>query len=397
MFIFDNLPRWQIPPGFMRRVHRTSMRLRHPDGHKFIVGETANKNAGRGNRVTFALMDEAAFFEGFNKVWAGLVNTTRHVAAVSSESLDISDGFTRLANGDVEPAPTLFPFEWWECPYHLDDWLNDVKERFALEPWRFDQEVLRNARSGNLNYIYPQAETKKITPLLFFRHGMGQLVCGIDPGQRDNTALVWGQDSISDGHFNILESYQNSRKPAGFYASIMTGVPRSDYYEHYGPREMELMETIRGWNVVPTYYGDTYGGNSLGSTTDSFYDVLFDFGIDVNLDRTPTGKMTAMQSSHRFRPGRREALRQLIPRMEFADSEGARNVLICLKNHKFAPIAPNSTVLSEEPVKDATVHIASACEYIAVNIRTSGDYQMAAAARSLRSGDNLIEGIVRYS
>lgn len=397
MFIFDNLPKWMIPIGFVRRTHKTALRLRHPDGRKFIVGETANRNAGRGNRVTFALMDEAAFFENFNKVWAGLVNSTRHVAAVSSESLEIGDGFTRLAGGEIEPQPTLFPFEWWECPYHLDDWLNDIKERFALEPWRFDQEVLRNARAGNTNYIYSQAANKEITPYLFFRNGNGPLICGIDPGQRDNTALIWAQDAISDGHFNILESYQNTKKPAGFYGSIMNGVPLNQFAEHYGVRELELMDTIRNWGVIPSYYGDTYGMSSLGASTDSFYDVLWDMGIQVNPDRTPAGKMTATQNSHRFRPGRREALRQLIPRMEFADSQGARAVWMALRNHRFAPVTPNSTTLSDEPVKDDTVHLVSALEYIAVNIRSSADYQMAAAARSLREGGNLSEGIVRYS
>lgn len=387
MFLFDNLPRWMIPQGFNRRKHKTKLRLAHPDGKKYIVGESANQNAGRGNRVSFALMDEAAFFQGgMARVWSGLINTTRHVAAVSTESLEFTEDFTRLANGEIDPPPTRFAWDWWQCPYHLDEWFKQTRDSMALEPWRFDQEVLRNAQAGITTLIYSQATHKQARHDIIFHPGAGTLICGIDPGQRDHTALIWGQDSLIDGKFNCLESYENNYKPAGFYASIMNGVPRSEYGQLYGEREIELMDLIRRWAVSPTYYGDTYGFNSLGAQADSFYDVLASNDIFVDVERTPAGVMTAMQNSHRFRPGRREAVRQLLPRTEFADSIGALSVLRALKRHKFKPIAPNSTTMSDEPVKDDTVHLVAAFEYIAVNMRDGSDFAAAVNARNLRAG-----------
>jgi hypothetical protein len=67
--------------------------------------------------------------------------------------------------------------------------------------------------------------------------------------------------------------------------------------------------------------------------------------------------------------GRREAMRELLPEIEIADTVGARRVLRALQEHKFRPEDRPSQSAPKTPLHDWTSHLVSALEYVAVNLR----------------------------
>lgn len=394
MFILERLPDWMLPRGYSRRLHKTDMLLKHPDGLKFITGESTNENAGRGNRASIAFLDEAAFMRNLEEVYTGLINSTRHIVMVSSESIDTNRHFHEITSGRVQPSPTVFEFNWWECPWHDDAWLCEQKAKFALNMNKFYREVLRNPLQGSTTTIYSVPERSKPSADYFYIRNAGPLVVQMDPGIRDDFAMVFAQDNMLTGDYVILDAYQNTGMDAKFYVSLIQGIQISRDDFHYGADEQRIMQAFRAWNDPSViFYGDVYGNNRMGAKAQSVYDVFRDAGYYVNIDRTPEGKLTANQTTARSIQGRRGYLRDLMPRIKFADTPGAILVHQALQYHKLKEMPEGSIYATDESEKDWTSHIVAALEYGAVHRSRSMAFDLAAGLRSGDRAGSLESGI----
>ena len=368
-FLLDRLPRWMLPAKYTKESCRFKLMLAHPTSSNQIDGESTTSNAARGGRATWVGFDEAAFIPDFFAAWSGAANSTDHRFAVSSESIDVGTDFYDLQSGKksngVTPAP--FVMEWWENLNHTIGWYEQMRERFAVTPDRFEREVNRNPLAGNTTIVYPKALDLHGGSEFRWRPNGGKLYVGIDPGLDDDTAMIWAQADPGSDLLFIVNGYSNRAKPADFYGSIATGQLVSGEWD-YDSYDLDLMDWTK---LLPmaTWYGDTYGKNVMGATLDSFYDRLRKgFHIYVNADRTPADRDTADLQQARSLLGRRQALMKLLPRLRFADTPGAMQVLDALQSHKFAP-RKSRIAVQQKPLHDDTSHYVSALEYLAVHLQ----------------------------
>jgi hypothetical protein len=366
-FLWQRLPNWMMPEGFDPIGHRMKLTLINPNNGNMIVGESTTSNAVRGGRATWVGYDEAAFIPDFDLAWAATANATNHRFAVSSESLEKGPHFYKLRTGsDMQHRPSVLGLDWWQHPGHDREWLVDMKQRFSANPEEYYAEVLRDPHTGSSTWVYPSANEKKPVPNIEYKNG-NPIIVGVDPGFNDETAIVWIQHNLKNGKYEILNSYVNRRMPADFYGTILTGTPTEGDWQ-YTEADYEIMAWTRSL-PQPTYYGDVYGDNTSGATLDSFYSRLRRFGIHVNVDRVPGSDVTPYRMSARSFKGRREALREMLPTVEFSDSVGSRRVLRALQEHRFRPEDRPMQSSPKTPLHDWTSHLVSALEYVAVNIK----------------------------
>lgn len=76
-FLHFNLPRWLMPPGFVRSQHRQRMHLVNPATHSVIDGESTTGNFARGDRRTAIMLDEFAAVEQGHQVLSATRDATR--------------------------------------------------------------------------------------------------------------------------------------------------------------------------------------------------------------------------------------------------------------------------------------------------------------------------------
>lgn len=366
--LLQRLPPWMMPAGFDWNIHSQKKYLENPANDNQITGETTTTSSATGDRVTFILFDEAARIPDFLQTYSVGGDSTDHRVAISTETMEVGPDFYLLRVGrDMDVHPKVVEHDWWLNPFHDAEWFERQRKRYDARPEAFASEILRDPRQAmGSTWVYPAAET--ITPNPDLRYTPGApLIVGIDPGFRDETAIVWLQDDPVTGHLIVLDAYQNRNMPADFYGTLLTGEMQSGEWD-YDHEELRILDFTRDLPRA-TYYGDVYGVNTLGATLDTFYSRLGKHGIYVNRDRTEDGKVTAFRMEARTFRGRREALRELIPRLRFADTPGARLTLRALQEHRFK--LDDKPVMTEptKPLHDWTSHLVASLEYVAVNLK----------------------------
>lgn len=373
--ILGGLPEWMLPEGFALRDKRynSDLILINPASSTQIKGESTNSNAGRSGRYTAIVVDEAAFVENFSPIWAGLGATTYHRIAVSSESLRLGPDFYNLGVGNKNPAhrrPALFTMDWWDHPMHDLAWLNAEKDRYEANNQLDDfyQEYLRDARAGNNAYVYPQAIDITIDPTVRYTD-MGILYASIDPGQRDQTAIVWIQEQA--GKYALIGAYEKSGVPAEFYTTIIKGEPDFNAGWHYTQNDIEFMDWTktlpRDYLTNGAFYGDVSGHSIHGATMDSVYSIFAKRGIRVNADRMPDGQAVGFRREARTHKGRQEALREILPMFVVAADHNAPYALRRLQENAYPQETGKGMTEPKAAKHDVSSHMTTALEYFAVH------------------------------
>jgi hypothetical protein len=388
--LMRDMPAWQMPPGFNVDIHDQKGILINPFNGNEIGGESTNTKAGRGDRVTWAWLDEAAAMPNLLTIWSTVAETTDHRFAVSTESVEEGTDFYDLGignKGESEARPFLVESDWFQNPLNDQAWFDRQKVRYAADPDAFQREILRDPHAGSSTWVYPWARTKEpdsdITPV----SGWPAFV-SIDPGFRDPTALVALQET-PNGEVNVVDAYAMEGKEADYFVpllkpelfaekdgfwfekSYMTWQPAGDDAQTFEDHERELA-FARTIAIIgkPTYIGDTYGESQTGATNDSVYSRWRKYGIYVNRDRAPAGDTSTDRKRTRTFAGRREALNDRANRFRFGATDGAKVCLKALKDNKYKPRSDRPTQTEPKvPLHDWTSHYVSALEFFAVHIR----------------------------
>lgn len=368
------LPNYLKPRGFVPSKHRIKLYLENPENGNTIAGESTTSNAGRGDRITAAFLDEAAQIPGLMDVWTGLADSTEHRFAGSTESLEQGTDFIDLRTGaESEYTPSVFIIDWWDHPLHDDAWYDRQKKRYAADPDGFEREIHRNPYVAS-QYVYPTVREKFPEPDLFWMPG-NPLFVGIDPGFDDSCALAFIQYNVAAERYEVLNGYTNRKMLADFYIPFLTGSMTDlegndlDEQYRYTDYERELVAWAESVNIRDAkFIGDLYGDNQSGAAADTWYGVWRKLGgIAVNRDRLPNGKAAAARMQARTLSGRRKALRWILPKLVFGDSVGARQVHMALANNVFD--TNNTDRIPERGMRrDGTTHYTSAVEYWAANM-----------------------------
>lgn len=366
-YMRERLPEWMKPPkADVRRIH---LSLTNAANGNVISGQSTTKRSSRATRSSWLGMDEADWFDEFADVWAASVASTDTRIAISSVGGTNGNTFYKLALSDELPLnerPMRIDIRWWHHPMHDDVWFEAEKTRYP-NPAKFKNEVLMDPFGDDTLFVYPQARTKSISPEIEYNRLWPQYT-SIDPGVRDDCGSVFIQEDPVNGWVDVLDAYVAAGKPADYYGSVFTGLPESGQWEYdeWALRLMPWMEARHAQGV--TFYGDVAGWNREAATADSFYSRLAKYKIYVRRDRLKDGMVAQSRMEARSYRGRREALMELIPRLRFADTQGASFVLEALRQHRYQDQGDKAVASEQQkPLHDWTSHVVSALEYYAVN------------------------------
>lgn len=390
--LMRDMPAWQMPVGWNPDMHDQKGFIGNPENGNELGGESTNTKAGRGDRVTWAWLDEAAAMPNLLTIWSTVAETTDHRLAVSTESVDEGTDFYELGignKGEGETRPYLLESDWWQNPLNDQEWFDRQRLRYAADPDAFQREILRNPHAGNSTWVYGWARTKEPDTDIRPVSGWPSYV-GIDPGYRDPTALVAMQEA-PNGDLNVVDAYAIEGKQADYFAPLLKPSLFADddptWAEKsylawtaksvdadgtaptfdYGEREIAFARTVAVLGR-PTYVGDTYGGSVAQASNDSVFTRWQRYGIVVHRNRQ-MGELAPSQKSPQFFPGRREALNDRANRFRFGATDGARICLKALKDHKYKPRSDRPQQSEpNKPLHDWTSHYVTALEFLAVYV-----------------------------
>lgn len=384
-FFMEHLPARLIPKGYDPKEHRFTRLLINPSNGNTISGDATTVKAGRGDRVTFILYDEAAAIPAFSEVWGTGQGTTDHRFAISTESIEEGDDWYRMwSSAKANNPDVVFELDWWRNPFMDNAWAKASRARAEADGLGhiWDREYGRDRMAGLGTYIYEYARSIRASNV-FHHPGMGKrLYCCIDPGLYDPTGIVWVQYDPGEDVYDVLDAYMRGSVESGYHASVMTGIPVSGSYE-YDDDALDIMRWTRTIRDPVIYVGDPYGENRGGSGGPTFYEGIA--SKSKELTGNPIYVMTSWEPEDRGFAGRHEALRELLPKMRFNDTPRVRRVLAALQEYRYKPPKDGeSTGVVRQPIRISGDHMITALEYLAVHRRIGNVSSMAKRAAPVR-------------
>jgi hypothetical protein len=360
------LPEWMRPTGKDIR-DKTNLLKNYLNGNE-IFADSTTSDSMVGARGSLAIFDELAKHEHGKAAWSGTASAFDTRVGGSTEDFQHGSFFYDLHTGRNEDGfkPRVVTVDWFENPMLDDAWHASMKRRFANDPHRFALEIERNPFTNTESFVYPEARFLSVNSEVAFDPTLPQYTT-IDPGVRDDCALVFLQENPHTGDIDVLDVYVNNGKPADYYGKLLSGDLTGFDFDDNAYRLQPMLKAR--YETKGTYIGDVAGWNQEAATMDSFYSRLEPYKIFVRRDRMHDGEIAQSQRMAKSFRGRREAMREVFPRLRFANTSGAALVLEAFRQNRYRD--SDRAVQSEErkPLHDWTSHPVSAMEYFAVNKR----------------------------
>lgn len=360
------LPEWMRPAKAEMR-DKTNLLKNYRNGNE-IFADSTTSDSMVGARGSWALFDELAKHEHGQAAWSGTASAFDTRAGVSTEDFQHGSFFYDLHTGrnDEGIRPAVLTIDWWDNPMLDEVWLQRQKRRFANDPHRFALEIERNPFTNTESFVYPEARFLSVSGDVTFDPTLPQYTA-IDPGVRDDCALVFVQENPHTGHIDILDAYVSNGKPADYYGKLLSGDLTGYDFDDNAYRLRDFL--AQRYAAKGTYIGDVAGWNQEAATMDSFYSRLEPYKIYVRRDRMHDGEIAQSQRMAKSFRGRREAMREIFPRLRFANTPGASLVLEAFRQNRYRDTDRAVQTEERKPLHDWTSHPVSAMEYFAVNKR----------------------------
>lgn len=404
--LLDMIPSWMEPEGFNRTNHRLRMMLMHPTSRAQITGESTTGKAGRGARATYIIYDEAAFIEKFQDVYATGAGTTKHRFGISSESFSEGYYWYDTWNAVKKIAPShVQELDFFHNPYFDANWFDGELERWmGHDPEGFKREYLRDPWAGYGQAVYPIADSLDTTDE---GHDPGvPLLIGIDPGLADDTAIVIAQmrGEGTNRHLVYLDSYENNRLPAEWYAHILTGVKPEMGDKCYGlpvtPNDERMFRFFAPIRPSLLQVACDPAGGQKDASGLSFVERIVleslrlrnrqrereiaqivaektrdgmpeESALDYAMREVPKAKAVIPLYEELYRKNRHDqrrlSLRTILTNAKFYSSPGAGRIRLAMKHYRFSEPTDKSTS-EPAPIHDQWSHLVTACEYMATFI-----------------------------
>lgn len=258
-YFIDRLPGWFIRdclPGFDRRKHRQKLKLVNPSRAfpgvygNTLLGDSSNPNFGRGDRKTFAYIDEGATFERFGEAWMALAQTTKSRFTFSTPyGMNIWGQMVH----HPENQHRRVTLHWRLHPLHDDAWYEGECRRLII-PEHIAREIDLSYRESGGGLVYPTWDDCLFG--VYERDPKQQLYVSWDAGL-DMTALIWWQRDAKAGVVTMLDCYQNKDKPISWFTPFVTGIlpTNSLLARQYTPLEVAKIAEHATWGIA-LHFGD---------------------------------------------------------------------------------------------------------------------------------------------
>lgn len=357
-FMMKRLPPYMIPENFQHKKARgtiTDMNLKmiNPVMGSSIIGSSTNQNAGRSGRYRSIMIDECFFIENFQKVYNSLTSVAKLKVFISTV---IESKMAENFRDACASQGNYISLTYKDHPFKDDQWYQDlVKRAEEMDNPDLLREAQVDYRLSPKSQYYPQISQAKIDDCVYIREKPVFMSLDVG-GKQDLTVILWWQ---FDGRmFNILEAYENTNKPAEWYAPFMNPETQwnPDYYNEF---QQTVLNRVRAWKKPAVVFGEMDHTVKRMPTNTSTADVLWKYGIKIiynpyGIEHEP----------------RRIATSQLLPKIVFnKQSDAVMKVYDAIGTTKYAQMV-RTTQENLKPVhgNDGTADRRAAVENFCVNV-----------------------------
>lgn len=333
---------WERLPSFLKMPLEFSfLKIKNPLTNSFIIGESANPNAGRSGTFRRALMDEAALIPKSESVFSSIIQACKTGTYMNSTPFGRGGCFPRI-KFDKETTFRKRSFHWKLHPLRNNLWYKQQCSNMTPD------QIARE-----LDISYEKSISGQIYHMFDFNTQVGNvpydsvlpLYCGWDFGTGAPTAIVWIQELPNpDSEFpwiHIIDELEASEKTPPFFARVIKEKP----YKVRGMRDIRLKPK----EII--HYGDPAGKSrevNMKSWVSwlSEEDILIRYKHGVRIT-------DSIQATQRIMKNIR------------VDKKCVR-FLECLANYKH-PTDDQGVVVSDGYEENWATHIIKAFEYYVVN------------------------------
>lgn len=357
-FMMKRLPKWMIPDEFRFKQAKgtttdMTLKLINPATGSSITGSSTNSNAGRSGRFNSIMIDECFFIERFTQVYNSLNSVARLKIFVSTtvESKTAKD-FKDMC----EAKGHYVSLTWRDHPFKDEIWYNDLVDKAnKMNNPELMREAEVNYSVNPQSQYYPQIAQSKCEPVQYDRSR--PLYVSLDVGGKQDLTVIgfWQFDGC---YFKLLEAYENTNRPAEWYAPLMNPEAQYDPIQ-YNDFQKEFIKTVKTWKRPVVYFGELDHTIKRMPTNTSTADVLYKKGI----------KIIYNQYAIQHEP-RHHATSQLLPRIIFnSQSDAVMKVYDAIATSKYAS-SNRTTTENKKPIHgdDGTADRRAMVENLCTNV-----------------------------
>jgi hypothetical protein len=364
-FLLQSLPEWLLPAGFagihVRSPHAKEGILINPDTGSTLTASTTTPDAGRGNRLAEATLEEAGTLDEFDAIYNNLMHVTDHTIVISSAHVRHGMGLYNLVHGkEGYTPPRVFSFRWSDVPGRDEDWYRGKQSTMKAE--EFAREVDIDWLAGSGDVAFPAIQ--RVEPGHFPYVPGWQTYISLDDGYDQDTAISGWQTDLDKGRLRCVFAYANSKKPIHYYGHLLTG--QLPYGYEWGEEERALAAWLRERAVYnhAIFYGDRHGDNTdLSSGKSPFAVLAEEFGIGVITSPGPESNNLKY---------RLDLVNEHLHLLDFDAEHGAPRVLEALKVSRHPRRRDSAQAVTEVKgvIHHGTEsHFRTTVDYLLVNIR----------------------------
>lgn len=378
----QHLPAYLIPEGFVFKGKKgtttdMSLRLSNPQMMSSIIGSTANQNAFRGSRFSFAWVDECFFIEHFlavNRSIKYIANTRVYVSTSK-----VGRMYQKYVD-NREEAGQHIQLTWKDNPFKDQQWYDEKVKESEFDPEAIKEIDVSYAINSTMQY-YPELLRSKIASVAYQREK--PIYVSLDYGRSDHTVLIWWQ--FDGANFNILECIAKNKVDFEWFVPILNREVAYDETRYVFMKE--LMNRIRSWNKPKAYFGEAAHKQVHYPSNTSIQKELAKSGI-----RLMTNDYAVQYEV------RRKGASMILPKCVFnQDSDGVMELYDALLNSRYAGTTKGTSKESlMKPAHDDVVgDYRSAFENGAVCIGNVIRGQRTEVHSSLKE-DNFAGNLIKY-
>lgn len=353
------IPAWLLPEGFEPKKARgtttdMTLKLINPQTMGSITGSSTNSNAGRSKRYQTTFLDECFFIDKFSEVYRSLTSVSRLKIFVSTT---VESKAAKDFKDMCEQRGTYIPLTWKDHPWKDQRWYDDLQKKAEqLDDPDLMREAEVNYSVSPKSQYYPMISEAECSPVQYDRDRPIYMSLDIG-GKQDLTVLGWWQ--FNGEKFILLDAYENTNKPAEWYAPFMNPEAGEPKPEWYSEGQRKFIQAKRAWKKPVAYFGELDHTIKRMPTNTSSADVLAPYGIRIRYNQYAIQHLP-----------RHDATSKMLPKTIFnSESDAAMKVYDAIANSKYAGML-RTTSENLKPIhgNDGTADRRAMVENFAVNI-----------------------------
>jgi hypothetical protein len=353
-YVVEGIPEFLRPRGYRLADDNQRQMLQwiNPENGNTITGEAAGPMFSQSRTYGLMLIDEMAKWKFQESVLSG--TQPNCWARVLLSAPDVDAPAVREAFEQVRKASPRFYLDlpWTVHPERTSQWAEE--ERRALGATQlFEQLHNLSWESGSERRIYPEFDQVSLGS--YPHRPDWPCFGGIDFGRTNNTALVWAQLSPVTGRWRLLASTMRSGEPIEFFLPFF-GRPVEGRFT-YTEDELRLIDLARAWSAGGVaWFGDPAGSQMTQLSNTSVIGTLASYGVTI----TTNPRMRSHDE--------RQTRTKILLRGAECNQPLCSLLIRAMKAYRRPMTRANSTTVTKKPVHDWSSDLATALEYLSVNI-----------------------------